>query len=49
MSEDIVTHVFLHNYVSEIEWRENDYEVLVSDDPSRILMKDEIISDDFCI
>ena len=49
MSEDIVTHVFLHNYMSEIELRENDYEVLVSDHPGRILMKDERISDDFCI
>ena len=35
--------------MSEIEWHENDYEVLVYDDPGRILMEDDIISDDFCI
>jgi len=35
--------------MSEIEWHENDYEVLVYDHPGRILMKDDIITDDFCI
>ena len=46
---EIIIHVFLHNYVSEIEWRENDYEALVYDDPGRILMKDDFVTGDFCI
>ncbi len=31
------------------EWDENDTRVLEYDDPDPILMKDDVITDDFCI
>ena len=42
--KEIIIHVFLHIYLSEIEWHENDYEVLVYDDPDPILLKDDFSS-----
>jgi hypothetical protein len=40
---------FVHIYICIFEWDEKDTRVLEYDDPDPILMKDDVITDDFCI